>query len=357
MARFWRSMETCFAPVTNDLGLAVDLLTFGLMANSAAEKAVFAIYQARRPENTRRAQRAALALFSEFMSVGGVLSGDLYGDPAAWCGVTWGLVQGFQDWLLGRGYSIKSINDRLSVVKVYMGLANQAGIISDGEIIRLRGLRGFTRKEGIDTDQARVRQGMRTRFGAKKQVATQIGEEQARKLKNGGIGDAQGRRDDLLMCLLLDHGMRVSEVVSLAVENIDLEKRQVIFYRQKTGRVSRHTLRGRAWHCLVEYLEKDQHSPTGALLLASSKSGALLPGSSLSVRAANERVRVLGRSCGIEKLSPHDCRHFGATKAGNDPKVSLAGLMAWGGWESATSAARYIDRGQADNDGVSLGSD
>jgi hypothetical protein len=77
----------------------------------------------------------------------------------------------------------------------------------------------------------------------------------------------------------------------------------------------------------------------------------------LSVRAANERVRVLGAAVGLDGLGPHDCRHYGATKAGHDPSVSLASLMAWGGWESPTSAARYIDRGQADNDGVSLGMD
>jgi integrase len=332
-----------------------DVIKFGLQANLAAERAVFALYQARRPENTRRAQRAALALFAEFMRSHNVATGELFAEPNAWQGITWGLVQGFQDWMLGNGYCVKTINDRVSVVKVYMNLAHQAGIIPDAEIIRLRGLRGFTCKESIDTDLKRARQGLATRRGTKKQRATHLSEEQARKLKNGQPDTPQGRRDTLLMCLLLDHGLRVSEVVSLAVENFELEKHQVTFYRTKTGRTSKHNLRGRAWQCLVEYLEHDQHSPTGPLLLASTKSGALVPGSGLTVRAANERVKVLGMSAGVEGLSPHDCRHYGATKAGHDSNVSLAALMAWGGWESPTSAARYIDRGQADNDGVSLG--
>ena len=331
------------------------LAEFGQAANQAAERAVFALYQARRPENTRRAQRAALNLFAGFLRSQGVASGDLYADPGAWQGMTWGLVEGFQRWLLAQGYSVKTVNDRVSVVKVYLSLANQAGLIPDSEILRLRNLRGFTRREAVETDLTRRKNGIQTRLGAKKAAATKISPDQARKLKAAHAPTPQGRRDALLMCLLLDHGLRVSEVVGLAAENIDLEKKQMTFYRPKTGRVSKHTLRGRAWLCLVEYLEKDQRAKSGPLLLASTKSGALIPGSGLTVRAANERVKTLGLAIGLDQLSPHDCRHYGATQAGHDPKVSLAALMAWGGWESPTSAARYIDRGEADNDGVALG--
>jgi integrase len=287
----------------------------------------------------------------------GVGTADLFTDPQAWQGITWGLVQGFQRWMMEQGYSMKTVNDRVSTVKVYMSLANQAGIIPDGEILRLQALRGYTRKEAVDADHHRAAEGKPTRRGSKKQLATLVTDDQARKLKGDQPDTPQGRRDALLMCILLDHGLRVSEVATLAVANFDLEKHQVVFYRQKTGRTSKHVLRGRIWQCLLEYLEKDQHDKSGPLLLASSKSGALIHGSGLTVRAIHERVKLLGRVVGIENLSPHDCRHYGATKAGHDPKVSLAALLAWGGWESPTSAARYIDRGQADNDGVGLGED
>ncbi len=333
---------------------APTLATFGQAANEAAARAVFALYQARRPENTRRAQRAALALFADYMRAEGVAVPDLYSDPAAWSGIGWGLVQGFQFWMLKQGYSVKTVNDRVSTVKVYMALANQAGIIPDSEILRLQSLRGYTRKEAVDTDRARAEQGLDTRKGAKKAAATLLTDDQARKLKTQPP-TPQGRRDALLMCLFLDHGLRVSEAAGLKVENFNLETRQMIFYRPKTGRTSRHVLRGRAWACLLEYLEKDQHAQSGPLFLSSNKSGGLIPGSGMSERAINARVGELGRAIGVESLSPHDCRHYGATKAGHDPKVSLAALMAWGGWESPTSAARYIERGQADNDGVALG--
>ena len=331
------------------------LVLLGTQANDAAARAAFWLYQDRRPPNTLRSQRAALKLFAEFMREAGIAVPDLYEDPEAWSGITWGLVQGFQKWLLDQGYAVKSINDRVSVVRTYMTLANMAGVVPDDEVLRLRGLRGFTRKEGVDMDAKRVDAGVRTRRGAKKAAATQISEDQAQALCQVRGETPQARRDALIMTLLLDHGLRVSELASLRVANIDREAKQLRWYRQKTGKDSKHVLRGRAWQRLEEYLMKDHPAPAGALLMASCKTGALVQGSGMSTEGIRKRVRQLGRTVGLADLSPHDCRHYGATKAGNDPNVSLAGLMNWGSWDSPTSAARYIDRGQADNDGVSLG--
>lgn len=334
------------------------LADFGVHVNQAAEQAVFALYQARRPDNTQRAQRAALSVFDGFLrSCGVAAAGELYADPQAWQGITWGTVQAFQIWLLQNGYSMKTINDRVSTVKVYMTMANQAGAVPDSEILRLQALRGFTRKEAVDMDAKRTGQDIPIRKGAKKSQAVMITEDQARTLCQVRNETPQARRDALLMCLLLDHGLRVSEVASLKIEDLDLEARQVTFYRPKTGKISRHNLRGRAWRILAEYMSKDLHAQSGMLILSSCKSGALIQGKGMTTRAIRERVKQLGQAIGLTNLSPHDGRHHGATKAGNDPKVSLASLMAWGGWDSPTSAARYIDRGQADNDGVSLGAD
>jgi integrase len=335
-------------------GLA--LADFGMQANAAAAQAVFRLYQERQPSNTQRAQRAALANFAAFMREGSIAAPGLYSDPMAWSGITWGLVQGFQQWLLQQGYAVKSCNDKVSVVRTYMALANQAGAVPDGEILRLRTIRGFTRRESIDLDERRTKNEIPTRRGKKKESATQISDEQARQLCRSN-NTPQGRRDAVIMCLLLDHGLRVSELASLTAENVNLETKQLAWWRGKTGTDSKHTLRGRALRAMIEYLRVDHRGQSESLLLASNKSGALLPGSRMSIEAIRQRAGQLGREIGLETLSPHDCRHFGASQAGRDPTVSLAGLMHWGGWESATSAARYIDRGQADNDGVALGAD
>lgn len=332
------------------------LQALGLHANRAAERAVFALYQERRPINTQRAQRAALKLFCQFLQTCGILpTGDLYEDPSAWTGITWGLVAAFQKWQLREGYSMKSINDRVSTVKVYAGLANSAGIIPDGEILRMQRVRAYTRKEGIDTDAKRAEAGVATRKGTKKAMPATITEGQAEELVTVRDNSPQARRDALLMCLLLDHGLRVSEAAILKVEDIDFDKKQMTFYRPKVGRWSRHNLRGRAWQVLCEYMLKDNRAKAGPSILASHKTGGLTPGKGMTVRGIQDRIRHLGQRVGIDNLSPHDCRHYGATQAGHDRRVSLAGLMAFGGWESAQSAVRYINRGEADNDGVFLG--
>jgi integrase len=344
-------MTTLLNPQTDALS------ALGMEANQAAERAIFQLYQDRRPINTQRAQRAALNLFAEFLHTCGLASPDLYSDPLSWMGVTWGLVQAFQQWLLKNGYTVKTINDRVSTVKVYMTLANQAGVVPDSEILRLQSLRGYTRKEAVDADAKREKQGVAIRIGTKKSAAVSISDDQARALCKVRNDTPQARRDALLMCVLLDHGFRVSEAEIWKVEDLDTPAKQMTFYRPKTGKTSRHNIRGRTWLRLAEYLSKDQQAQSGPVLLASNKSGSLILGQGLTTRAINERVKQLGQAVGIENLSPHDCRHYGATKAGNDPTVSLAGLMAWGGWDSPQSAARYINRGQADNDGVSLGMD
>lgn len=329
----------------------------GQAANHAAESLVFKLYQDRRPINTQRAQRAALAIFASFMRTCGIMpTGDLYSDPTAWQGVTWGIVQAFQAWQLQTGYAIKTINDRVSMVKVYMTMANAAGMVSDGEILRLHSLKAYSHKEAIDTDQKRAADGIATRKGHKKISATQITEEQARALCTVRNDTPQARRDVLIFCLMTDHAMRVSEVSDLRVENIDRAKKQAIFYRRKTGTTSKHNLRGRCWQLLQEYLAADNTAQNGPLILASCKTGALVQ-KGMSTSALADRVREIGRSVGIANLSPHDLRHAAATFAGIDPNVSLAGLMSFGGWKSANIAAGYMNRGEADNDGVFLGMD
>jgi hypothetical protein len=49
--------------------------------------------------------------------------------PAAWQGVTRGLVEGFVKWLLLQGYSVASANNRLAAVKVYTRRMAKAGVI------------------------------------------------------------------------------------------------------------------------------------------------------------------------------------------------------------------------------------
>jgi integrase len=331
-----------------------DLAGYALTLHEAAQRGTFATYQQRRPAATKRAQGAALASFRECLALQGYTVGDLFSDPQNWTGITSEMILAFREWLLLQSFAMGTVNLYVSSCKTYMTLANAAGAIPDSEIIRLQGpaLKSYSRKEAVDMDAKRKGEGMETRKGAKKTAATAITEKQIRALCKVRNDSPQARRDALIMTLLFSHGMRVSEVADLLIEDINREERQITFYRRKTGKTSRHKVS--EWRGLAEYLERDNRAAQGPLILASNKSGSLIQGAGMSTRAINERVGELGRAAGIEHLSPHDLRHAGASTLGSDPNTSLQSLMNWGGWSSAQIAARYMAR-DVDSAGIALG--
>ena len=86
-------------------------------------------------------------------------------------------------------------------------------------------MRGYGRTEGKHVDSARAP----TRKGAEKAQPVSLTPEQAVRLK-AQPDTPQGRRDALLLCLLLDHGLRVGEVAGLAVSDFDLAAGELRFY-------------------------------------------------------------------------------------------------------------------------------
>lgn len=74
---------------------------------------------------------------------------------------------------------------------------------------------------------------MVTRRSTKKRKATVLSDEQADALKTVRNDSPQAWRDVLLMCLLLDHGLRASEVALLKASNIDIRVGEMTFYRPK----------------------------------------------------------------------------------------------------------------------------
>ncbi len=139
----------------------------------------------------------------------------------------------------------------------------------------------------------------------------------------------QGRRDAVLMCLLLDHGLRCGEVAGLRVEHINLHAGTFTFYLEKVDLEQTHKLTADTFRALYAYLTLD--APVGALLMGSRKDGKLE--GRMSVRAINKRVGMLGKATGVVNLSPHDCRHYWTTAAirgGSDVKSVQEG----GGWKS-----------------------
>ena len=186
-----------------------DLASLGQVANVVAARHVFGDYLTGKAPNTARRHVTDLTVFTQFlMTTGATVAGHLATDPGAWVGLTWGIVEAFKRWMIQQGYSIASVNARLSTVKTYAALAAKAGAIDGDEARLIASVRGFSHKQGRNIDQDRVDSAQPTRRGHKKPEWVMLAHEQAEQLKRQP-DTPQGRRDSLLMCLLLDHGLKM----------------------------------------------------------------------------------------------------------------------------------------------------
>lgn len=358
----------------------------GQVANGHAQRGVFADYVSRKADNTLKRQSSDLLRFADYLRSIGAAAGvelhsgvetfakaivtytskdesdrePLQGD--VWRGVTWGLVEGFRNWMVAQGDAVGSINVRLSTVKTYCKLATKAGMIDAKEHAMIRLVAGYAHKEAKRVNERRDV----TRRGDKKAQHTSITDKQARKLKQQP-DTPQGRRDAVLMCLLLDHGLRCGEVAILKVSDFDLKAGEMTFYRPKVDRVQTHKLSADTLRALQAYFDSGD-APAAGPLLRNSRKGGQLTTAGMNERAITKRVRALGIDAGLyveqrhvtdggtEKvkrhgtLSAHDCRHFWATHWAR--KVDVIRLQEAGGWASMAMPRRYIEAAEIANEGM-----
>jgi len=325
----------------------------GKAANNAAAASVFERYRDRKAANTLRRQGGDLALFSDFLASAGVQCGDLATEPGAWAGVTWGLVEAFQQWQLRQGYSIGSVNVRTSTVKKYAQLATKAGALDRSEYAMIRLVEGYRQSEASKVDQNREADGLATRKGHKKADFRVLSQTDVRTLKDRP-DTPQGRRDRLLICLFFDLGLRVGEVAALQVTDFNLEAGELRVNRPKVAKVQTHTLINGSLKAARAYFKHD--APAIGPALRCSRKGGELGAPGMSERAITRRVEYLGRTLlGIAGLSAHDGRHTWATFAAKNG-TPLHDLIQAGGWASPAMPMRYIEDAAIANDGVVLDS-
>ncbi len=339
------------------------LAQVGQAANDYAAQGVFADYLSRKSNNTIRTQAAGLARFAEYLSY----IGDQIGQPldaalvqfaeavaafphgpipdgSAWQGVTWGLVEGFRNWMVQQGDAVSSVNARLSAVKTYAKLAMKAGTLTPEEYATIRTVAGYTQKEAKRLNERRAI----TRRGYKKAQHVSISKQQARQLK-AQPDTPQGRRDALMLCLLLEHGLRVGEVARLQVSDFDMRVGEMHFYRPKVDKVQTHKLTSDTFRALLAWFNSGDAPAVGPLLRASRKDGTLTE-AGMTEWSISQRVRTLGERIELEGLSAHDCRHYWATFWAD--KVDVLRLQEAGGWSSLAMPRRYVEESEIANDGM-----
>ncbi len=291
-------------------------------------------YQEGLRDETLRRQKTDLLTFARFLASVGVQPGDFYNDLEAWRGISAGLLEAFIQWQKLQGYAIGSINVRLATVKAYCHLAYATGILDVDTHTHIQGVKGIARKQARNIDARREI----TRVGYKKAQAVDIPVELLYTLKHPATGSL-AKRDALLMCLLLDHGLRVGEVVILKRNHIHLRGRLLTFYRPKVDEPQNDRLTDDTLAAARLYL------PT-----LPAKQESLFD---LAIISVQERVRTLGELAGIQGLSPHDCRHSWATRAARHG-TPLERLKQAGGWSNIQTPLRYIKESAIANDGVIL---
>jgi integrase len=333
--------------------------TIGSHANTAAAAHLLTDHIQSLSVSSRRQLGIILKKWCTFLDMVGIqrTPDDLRADPAAWGFVSWGLVQAYLKLLLKEGYATTTINLHLAMIRALIYIAHQAGGIRDeSEIQRIRTIRGYGSRRSKNVNAQRESDNIPTRIGTKKAEWVALSPEEAYLLKHGHQDTPQGRRDSLLMCLLLDHGLRVSEVAGLKVQDFDLKNGLLHFYRPKVDKEQVHRFSGDTLGAVRVYFGAGDAPVQGPVLRASKKNGELGK-AGMTTRRITERVCALGKQVlGIPNLRAHDCRHYWATVAirnGTDIKA----LQTAGGWNSPAMPLRYAEENTIANEGVVLSKD
>ncbi len=365
-------------PLEDDAQTALGLA--GQVANAFARADLLDRYKQELSPQSRRRQRADVALFARYLAeaeramhqeghMGEAEPGvhedaELADDLSHWSEITYGLVVGFQEWQKKQGYSIGSINVRMSTVRTYCRLAQQARYLANEEFVAIASIRKIQPKTGRNIDLLRSERNISTRIGKKKAAPNFLPPLLCRKLKDHlrVSDDPLAQRDLLLVCLLADMGLRCGEVAGLPATCFNLEQKRMTFYRPKSHKTQTHYLTRDTLAAARAYLGQVHPTPDARRHLFQGDrreereraDGSTRPGKTrdgYDDTSINARIRVLGqRYLGIDNLSPHDLRHSWATEQGK--KKNLQALQEAGGWSSLSMPLYYIQAQAVANEGL-----
>lgn len=365
---------TLINQTTTLAGSQDDMAAMGEAAKQAYQKTGFAAAQQVLAKNTLRRKKNDLANFCTFLTLGGTIRTPegLMNDAQEWVGINMYIVAGFKQWLIEAEYRYTTINAHLATVRHFCKLSGPvpmggAGVLDADTVLSINTVTDITAKQAANLDEDRAARGLQTSKGKKKAFATPITLDQARALRNPSrVSELPPTRphdlllvdrDKLMNCLMLQHSLRCSEVRDLDIENFDLVAGTMIFYRKKTRKTETHTLQKQTLAAAQTYLLKVKK-------LEKRISGPLFTGykdkdgkhKRISTATINARVGLLGRSEGIDALSPHDLRHEWTVDALRNG-TSIDRVQSGGGWTSEVMVLRYAKRAGIANAGVKVTED
>ena len=148
-------------------------------------------------------------------------------------------------------------------------------------------------------------------------------------------GNRRGQRDSTMVLMAYRHGLRVSELVDLRWEQVDLDSAILHVRRVKHGTPATHPLTGRELRALRK-LQRDQE-PKSPFVFISER------GTPFTNRGFQALIDRAGRRAGIGfKCHPHMLRHGCGYKLANEG-VDTRTIQGYLGHKSIQHTVRYTE--------------
>ena len=162
-----------------------------------------------------------------------------------------------------------------------------------------------------------------------------ITESEFHAMRAATRGQRHATRDALLLQLLYDHGLRVSEALDLRVSSIDFAARTLYVERLKSGRSARHPIRAQAFDLLNDWVASGRLRGEDSRVFVSER------GRVMTRQQVHYLVRRYGQLAGLPiAVFPHMLRH-GAGYALADRGVDTRLIQDYLGHRSIQSTVIY----------------
>lgn len=281
---------------------------------------------------------------------------DMTTDPTLWQYVTHGEVTTFILWLKTQGYALSTINRALYAMRSYAKLAMLSGAMGHEQYAKIAGIEGDTGKQAHNIDDQRPvtrRDQLDSVDTVKKADPTRIPEDIVHSLLHDHeLYSMKGLRNAVVFNILLQLGLRASELSDLKWSDIDLERGEVSFYRRKVGKQQTMGLSASLQALLRKYTAQfpTPDSADGKLLYGVTRTDKVGK-NGMSAANISMHVKQVGNDMGLPALSAHDLRHHWTTTLHNKGVDNLT-LQRMGGWNSPAMLQRYVAEKTRVNEGI-----
>ena len=341
---------------------ALSIKSLTLMSDN---KNIFQNYRQKLSQNTINTHNRSLGVFRDFLFEMESLNSDkkqstsqidvykdISTDPSAWKDITNEIIENFIEWLLRRGFAISSVNLIIIHIRKYANLAFQSGVIDKGNWERIKEIKNINGEKAKAIEKQRANEiipipkNPSWKVGSRKiKRSIKITEEKARLLKSFPTDYVIDRRTNLIMCLLLDQGLKSKDIVCLKSELVDLDLGVFHIERSNKGKQSYEMTDDtyNAFNKVFEYHDINVPGPLIVRLLGSKriKINSKFHQQPIGKRSLYWVINEIGKSVGLNNLTENDCRIYWVNKAMRSG-LDLFNIKRTGGWNNIQSVLHHL---------------